>query len=339
LDFSRTPLVVVFPAGSERVSGGNIYDRELTKALAELVPASVASFHEAAGKLASKQPGIYLFDTLELDQASALGPRGAGQEVGLVVHHLPSLEPGAPHDDSTLASENAKLRRFDFLVATSEFTRSLLASRGFADEAIFTVPPGLASVESDDNVLRAYDAPLRAVVVGNLIPRKGVLPLLEALAARPAPSRYSLRVVGRGDMDPAYAEACRRTAAASPSLREAVRLEDPLPYERMSEVYDASHLLVSAALVETFGMAIHEARARGLPVLAFDGGYARHHFTHGADGFSCSSHEELARTLVELAEDEHRMARLFERARATRPASYSWREAAERFVAELRRRR
>jgi glycosyltransferase involved in cell wall biosynthesis len=336
-DIARSPLVFVFPAGSEGVSGGNIYNSELTKALAELVPVSVASFAEAAGDLASKRPGIYLFDTLELDLVGTLPPRVAGQEVGLVVHLLPSLEPGAAEDDAAIASEKAKLRRFDFFVATSDFTRTLLVSRGFAEDAILTVPPGLPVVENDNDVTRAYEPPLRAVVVGNLIPRKGVLPLLEALAAKPAPDRYSLRIVGRGDMDPAYAEACRRAAAASPSLRDAVRIEGPVPYQRTGEVYEASHLAVSPALFETYGMAIREARAHGLPVLAFDGGYARHHFTHGDDGFSYSSHAELARTLVELAGDERRMASLFERARATRPAPFSWRQAAERFLAELGR--
>ncbi len=337
-DLSRSPLVFVFPAGSEGVSGGNIYNRELTKALAALVPVSVASFAEAAGDIASKRPGIYLFDTLELDQARTLPPRSADQHVGLVVHHLPSLEPGARRDDASLASENSKLRHFDFFVATSDFTRSLLASRGFSEGAILTAPPGVAASENAVNAPRSYEPPLRAAVVANLIPRKGLVPLFEALAEKtPAAAGYSLRVVGRGDMDPAYAEACRRAAAASPSLREAVRIESALPYQRVSEIYETSHLVVSAAFVETFGMAIHEARAHGLPILAFDGGYARRHFTHGEDGFACSSHAELAEMLVALAGDERRMASLFERARATRPAFLTWRRAAERFLAELGR--
>ena len=118
---------------------------------------------------------------------------------------------------------------------------------------------------------------------------------------------------------------------------EAVHIEPPLPYARMREVYETSHLLISAASVETFGMAIYEARAHGLPIVAIDGGYVRHHFTHGDDGLWCSSHAELARTFVALAEDERRMTRLFERARETRPAPSTWREAAERFLSELAR--
>jgi glycosyltransferase involved in cell wall biosynthesis len=338
-DLARSPLVFVFPAGSEGVSGGNIYNRELVKALAELVPLSIENFAEAAGGLASGHPGTYVFDTLELDHASMLPSRSADQHVGLVVHHLPSLEPGADHDARSLAAETARLRHFDFYVATSNFTRDLLAKRGLEESAILTVPPGTSSAHGASLPQKSYEAPLSAVVVANLIPRKGVLELLEALAhLKPATSSLSIRVIGRGDMDPAYAEACRRTAAAAPSLRDIVRLEGPIPHAHLGEVYEASHLFVSAAFMETFGMAVHEARAHGLPILAIDGGYVSRHFTHGDDGFSCASHAELAEKLVELAGDERRMTALFERARETRPVSFTtWREAAERFLRELGR--
>jgi glycosyltransferase involved in cell wall biosynthesis len=320
------------------VSGGNIYNRELAKALAALTTISVQSFAEAAGMIASKEPGLYLFDTLELEQVSRLPPRTAEQRIGLVVHHLPSLEPGEK-ETNAFANEHTRLRHFDFFIATSDFTHGLLKSRGFAESAILTVPPGTSSGNDEPGAPRAYEAPLSAVIVANLIPRKGVLPLLEALAARePTTAAFFLRVIGRTDMDPAYAEACRRTAAVSPSLRDAVRIEGPVAHARLGEVYEASHLFVSAAFVETFGMAVHEARAHGLPILALDGGYVCRHFTDGDDGFSCHSHADLARKLGELAGDERRMTTLFERARETRPTTLTtWREAAERFLGELGR--
>jgi glycosyltransferase involved in cell wall biosynthesis len=90
--------------------------------------------------------------------------------------------------------------------------------------------------------------------------------------------------------------------------------------------------------METFGMAIFEARAHGLPVLALDGGNAARHFADGENGIRCASAAELARTLVELANDELRMRELFRRAQATRVSSdYGWTEAARRFLAELGR--
>jgi glycosyltransferase involved in cell wall biosynthesis len=333
---SRSPLVFVLPAGSEAPSGGNVYDRELTKALAERVPLVVTTFDDATRRIASKRPGLYFFDTLELDKAPALPERNAEQRFGLVVHHLPSLEPGVAPDDPALAMEASALDRFDIFLATSDFTKALLTSRGHAESTVLTVPPALSAFTSPP---RAYEGPLSALVVANLIPRKGVLPLIEALARLEAMScGFSLRIVGRDDMDAAYVEACRRTLAASNPLRESVRFEGSVPYERMGDVYETSDLLVSAATMETFGMAIHEARAHGLPVLARDGGYVSAHFTHGHDGVLCASTDELAEELVALSRDEPAMSALFERAQSSRPASgYTWRAAAEKFLSELDR--
>ena len=106
----------------------------------------------------------------------------------------------------------------------------------------------------------------------------------------------------------------------------------------MGALYDEAHLLVSASAMETFGMAIHEARAHGLPILALDAGYAREHFAHGENGVLCSSVPELATALVELARDDERMAALFSRAQTTSlPSGYSWPDAAQRFLDELAR--
>ena len=335
-DLTRAPLVFAFPEGSDAPSGGNIYNRELTKALAEIASVSVTSFAEARTLLESKRPGVYFFDTLNLEETLPLAPPDADQSIALLVHHLPSLEPGVAADDASLAWESAALRRFDVFVATSVFTRDLLTSRGLAESAILTVPPALPKLSTTP---REYDAPLSALLVANLIPRKGVLSLLEALEAEgPAPRRYTLRIVGRDDIDPAYAEACRRAIRASSHLYEFVFVEPAVPYEAMGEFYETSQLLVSAATLETYGMAIYEARAHGLAVLARDGGYVRHHFTHGENGLSFASTTELARTLTELAADEPRMKELFARAQATRPRlDYGWAEAAKRFMSELAR--
>jgi glycosyltransferase involved in cell wall biosynthesis len=329
------PLVFVHPPGIDAPSGGNVYDRELTRALAKLVPVDVLPFSEAKRALDSGRSGAFFFDTLELELTRSVGATTADQLLGLVVHHLPSLEPHVAFGSTALARENALLSRFDRLVATSDFTRELLVSRGRSERAILTVPPALPSIAEER---RVYRAPLSVLLVANVIPRKGVLELFEALAENAAPNaRFSLRVVGRLDMDPDYVARCRRVLASSAVLGESVRFDGPVPYERMGALYGDAHLLVSASAMETFGMAIHEARAHGLPIAALDAGYARAHFAHGEHGVLCSSVRELATALVELARDDERMAALFSRAQGTLPSSYSWPDAAQRFLDELAR--
>ena len=108
----------------------------------------------------------------------------------LLVHHLPSLEPGLPPADPSLGTEAAALARCRAFVATSPFTARLLASRGFPAERILTLTPAAPTPATEPAAPpRRYLPPLRALMVGNLIPRKAVLPLLEALAPRLADGR------------------------------------------------------------------------------------------------------------------------------------------------------
>jgi glycosyltransferase involved in cell wall biosynthesis len=263
--------------------------------------------------------------------------RAPGQYLGLVVHHLPSLEPELRERELelALAREAAALARYDVFLCTSHFTSELLRSRGFEPERLITVPPAPPAVSARS---RHYEPPLRALVVANLIPRKGVLPLLEALARRAERADYRLVIVGRDDIDPGYAEACRSAVARSAYLGEHVRIDPVAPHERMLEYYETADLLLSAAEMETFGMAIQEARAHGLPILVREGGFAREHVKPGANGVVLSDVEAIADLLLALATDEVRMRALVAGAERTRPdPGYGWREAAETLLAALGR--
>jgi glycosyltransferase involved in cell wall biosynthesis len=326
----------VLPDGSERPSGGNLYNQALLDALGGLVSLRRLGPAEWRAAIASGAPGLYFFDSLDFAEGAVV-TRAPGQYLGLVVHHLPSLEPGL-HDrdrERELASEAAALAAYDVLLCTSHFTSELLHGRGFEPERLITVPPAPPAVRAS---ARRYEPPLRALVVANLIPRKGVLPLLEALARRAERADYRLVIVGRDDIDPGYAEACRSRVARSPYLREHVRIDPAAPHERMLEYYETADLLLSAAEMETFGMAIQEARAHGLPILVRDGGFAREHVQAGANGAVLRDVEAIADLLLALAADEVRMSTLVAGAERTRPApGYGWRQAAETLLAALGR--
>jgi glycosyltransferase involved in cell wall biosynthesis len=332
----RPPLVFAFPEGSDAPSGGNVYNLELTQALAELVPLTVTSFAEAETRLARGEFGIYFFDSLDLEKVGTLPAPRDGQRLGLLVHHLPSLEPGLSPNDPALAREAAALARFALFVATSDFTRDWLVARGHAASRFLTVPPALSEPKGAP---RSYEPPLSALVVANLVPRKGVFSLLTTLEAMaPSEAPFALRIVGRDDIDPAHAEQCRRLVARVTWLRKRVSIDGPLPHDSMSDAYERAHLLVSASSMETFGMAIHEARAHGLVVLAREGGYVRRHFDDGAVGRLVESDRELARELVRLAGDEPGMRALFSSAQNARVEPRpTWATAARMFLRELDR--
>jgi len=252
------------------------------------------------------------------------------------VHHLPSLEPDIDPNDGRLEAERALLARFELFLSTSAFTTELLAARGIPRERVLTVPPAPPRVAPS---LREYRPPLVALVVGNVIPRKALHPFLCALDERIAPGlELRLDVVGRLDLDSDYARACLDRVRASSRLARTVRVRGPIEPQAMGAVYSGAHLFVSTSRMETFGMAVQEARAHGLPILAVRGGHVQHHFVEGETGLGFDSADELADALVALARDSRGMEAFFARARRLRPnLETTWSDAATSLLTQLAR--
>jgi glycosyltransferase involved in cell wall biosynthesis len=93
---------------------------------------------------------------------------------------------------------------------------------------------------------------------------------------------------------------------------------------------------VSAARMETYGMALAEAKAHGLPILASEGGNVRDHFRDGHDGLLFASIAELAQGLLELARAPARLQHLLAAAALeASSARYTWDDAAESLLEQL----
>lgn len=334
----------VLPVGSELASGGNVYNAELLRALAALEAAGAAGAPHVRAlapadftrRISAGGAGVYCVDTLNFREALVLAKKTPAQRALLVVHHLPSLEPGILPEDRALALEREALPLFDAYLATSPFTADLLARRGIARERILTVEPGLPAVRLEPIV---PEPPFRALLVGNLIRRKGVLELLHALGTTAAATdAFEIDVVGRADLDPDYAINIGRLITTVPALTQRVHWHAPVPYGEMGAFYANAHVFLSAASMETYGMALAEARAHGLPILALDGGHARHHFKDGDDGRLFDSVRALAAGFLTLVREPNALASLFERARrSAAPGPSTWERSARRFIAELTR--
>jgi glycosyltransferase involved in cell wall biosynthesis len=323
----------LLPRGSEQISGGNLYNAGFLAALERCSAGRRSSIEELEKVLSRREPGTYLLDTLDLDAGSAIARRAPGQRFGLVVHHLPSLEPGLPPTAPAIAVERAVLPLFDFWVATSDYTRELLIARGLPAERVVTVVPGLSVVPRP---ARAYQPPLVAALIGNLIPRKGVFELLGELAPRLTPAdAFELSLVGRADHDPEYARSCRELVDQSPSLQRVVRFAGAVPPREMPRVYGRAALIVSASLMETFGIALQEARAYGIPILTLDRGNAREHVVPGETGWLSGSTAELCERLLYLSRNPEILRAAFARAQAAPVPGEPWDSVVARFLGWL----
>jgi len=109
-------------------------------------------------------------------------------------------------------------------------------------------------------------APVQLLSVASLVPRKGHALLLDALhRLRDLP--WQLTCVGSLDLDPPTAQAIR-AAAHERGLDARISFVGAVPSADLARFYDAADVFVMPTLYEGYGLAVAEAVARGLPVIA-----------------------------------------------------------------------
>ena len=103
---------------------------------------------------------------------------------------------------------------------------------------------------------------------GRVLPRKGLLYLLRALAlVHKTVPHLELRVAGETDTDPAYVRACRQFIAEH-GLEKAVTFLGALTMKEMAVEYSRCALLALPSGQETAPVVVAEAMAVGRPVVA-----------------------------------------------------------------------
>jgi glycosyltransferase involved in cell wall biosynthesis len=328
------PLWFVVPDPRARVTGGNLYNLGLTGALRD-AGVDVRVIDRAGCEPRIREaPGPCLVDSLYLEELPRL--KATGAKVYLLAHYLPSLvaHGGVPALEELDGAERAALAAADGFVVPSGFMAHAL-ERLQPSRRIITVAPAIEVAPARPGERSAGD-PLRAVVIANLVPGKGVRALLDALAPHLRDgARLELTVVGSLDDDPAYARACRERVAAEPALSAAIAFTGALDHPSALARLGAADLLLSASKMESFGLALAEARASGVPIVACSGGNAGAHVDERAGGRLSASADELAAECARLARDPVELDRRRRAAQAARLSRRSWSEAASELVAAL----
>jgi glycosyltransferase involved in cell wall biosynthesis len=208
-----------------------------------------------------------------------------------VVHHLRSseLEHPAPLRRIYRRLEQIYVNSVDALLYNSHTTRSTveaLLSRPkpwcVALPAADHLAPGSADTAVAILAQRTRQpGPLRVLFVGNLIRRKGLHLLLDALQTLPA-ELWRLDIVGRTDIDYGYTkEIAARLHGLPPGN---VTLLGKLSDADLTAAYQ-SHQLLAVPSYEGFGIVYLEAMRFGLPVIASTAGAAREIVTPGENGY------------------------------------------------------
>ncbi|MHA1572045.1 MAG: glycosyltransferase family 4 protein, partial [Alphaproteobacteria bacterium] len=295
---------------------------------------------EALGAVADTLDGvgdgeIAIIDGLCLTAAGPVLKQHAGRigRVGLV-HHPAALETGVPESLARQLAEGERvaLAACDQVVATSKTTAvGLNADYDVAPGRLSVVEPG---VDPAPLAQGTRDGAPNLLCVGTVTARKGHILLVAALATL-TDLPWRLLCAGSEARDPATAAAVQRAVVAA-GLEARISFAGELTDSELAAAYADADLLVSASHYEGYGMALTEALARGLPIVATAGG-AVAQTVPGDAGIIVPSGDSrvLAAALrVVLGMPDRRQA-LALGARRVRGTLTSWPQAAARFAAVL----
>ncbi len=347
----------------ETLTGGYLYDRIVAQGLAalghtvEVVSLAGGTYLQRLGQGLS--PALYRrlrtgrFDLLIQDELCHPSlfllnrrlHRQAGPPVVALVHHILCKETRPRWQNMLLSiAERSFLASADGFILNSETTRRTVASLvAHHRPQVVAYPAGnrFGSPLSTDAIGRRArrPGPLELLFLGHVIPRKGLLPLIEALAGVNR-EFWRLSIVGSLGFDPAHARRAQQLTRQL-GLSDSVRFLGPLPDDELVKIFATSHLFCMPYAYEGFGIAILEAMAFGLPAFGCRDGAAVETIRHGTNGFLLRPGDMagLAPLLVKLHRDRGALQRMALSARRTYINSPTWQDgvqAIDRFLQQMK---
>jgi glycosyltransferase involved in cell wall biosynthesis len=342
-----SPVHLVVPDGIDdpgRVSGGNRYDRQVCAALrdagctvAEIAirgpwpradPSALATLARSLDVL--PDGALVLLDGLVASGAGAvLVPRSTRLRLVVLVHMVfgsDVLGEGAVPE----CDEAAVLAAARAVVTTSAWTRGRLLERyRLSPDRVHVAYPGTEPAP----VSSGNAGGGRLLCVGTLSPVKGQDLLLEALIST-AGLPWHCTLVGPRDRNPGFVASLERQAAAT-GIADRLRIPGPRTGAALGLEYAEADLLVAPSRAETYGMAVSEALAAGLPVVASAVGgipEAMGHTPAGIPGLLVppEDHRALAAALASWLTDPGLRSRLRGAALRRRETLPGWRTTGER---------
>jgi glycosyltransferase involved in cell wall biosynthesis len=344
---------VVAPEGFDdpgRPTGGNIYDRRVCAGLAEAgwdvlvttvagawpVPSLGARADLARLVSAIPDDAAVLIDGLIASPAAAQLLPHTGRVRMTVLLHMPlATALDTHHDASAQHSERAVLRAATGVVVTSEWTRQqVLARYAVPAHRVHVARPGADRVVAPARPVRGH-----LICVGVLGREKGQDVLVEALAGL-AERDWHCVLAGPLDRDPDFVDQLQ-TRITRLGYGHRIRLTGVLTGAALSHTYTTADLLVAPSRSETYGMAVTEALAHGLPVIAAAVGGLPEALGSTADGtrpgqlVPPGDPAALAAALGDWLGDERHRRRLRAAARQRRSTLRGWEQTTQEIAKAL----
>jgi glycosyltransferase involved in cell wall biosynthesis len=306
------------------VSGGYLYDRKLVahlQAAGDTVDVIALPWRNYARHLFDNgsrhllnQMGEAAFDILLQDELNhpslawinRLVKRRSATPIVSIVHHLRVSEQHPAWQQAVYRPiERRYLSTIDAFIFNSNTTQQAVTDLQ-PDSA---QKPSVVAFPAGDRFGRmpathkAPSGPLRIVFVGNVIARKGLDTLLDAVQLLPE-NAWQLDVVGALDVDKHYVESIR------PKLTHpGITVHGQVSDNQLAEILNSADVLVVPSQYEGFGIVYLEAMAFGCVAIGSTAGAATEIITDGVDGFLVPPEEpeQIANRLLMLLEDVQKL--------------------------------
>jgi glycosyltransferase involved in cell wall biosynthesis len=281
-----SPLALEFivPGDLQSASGGYVYDRSMVEGLRTLgwqirvheldasfpSPSSDALAHADRVCVGLPDGACVLVDGLALGAMPELIETHAQRLALVALVHMPlawRIGIESSEAERLRCQEQRALQCVRHVIVTSRATERDLTSWGIDPSLVSIVEPGVWMAPSADARDRASeDGVVKLLCVATIQEGKGHELLVDALASlRHLP--WHLRCVGSLSRNTATAQRLRERIEGL-GLAGRIVLAGELPHAMLSELYLAADLFVLPTLRESYGMAVAESLAHGLPVIS-----------------------------------------------------------------------
>jgi len=327
------------------LSGGYMYDRRLVeylRAQGDTVEIISLPWRNYAAHLIDnftfKLPrNLDILIQDELNHPSLIGANRRPHPYPIIslVHHLRCSELRPKWQNAFYRMiEKKYLQSVDGFIFNSQTTKNVV--NGLMDDgkpSVVAYPPtdrfGDAVDESTIKE-RGKKKEFSILFLGNLIERKGLHTLLEAIRHLP-PSNFQLDVIGSLTSEPKYIKQIQEFITKN-HLSSFVFLHGTLNNQPLINKLKSAHVLVVPSSYEGFGIVYLEGMCFGLPAIGTTAGAAGEIIEHGKTGYLIEPNDSqsLANHLAHLASDRDLLRQLSLHARTRYTQQPLWEETAKK---------
>lgn len=289
-------------------------------------------------------------------RVGAVWGRRTGKPVVWMMNDLPASlrKPPTPKDRQSLVrfahfmgaagplgrmADMRRIRSLDAVTVLDRRNQGLLTGNAGIGSTVVRSGLDLGHFRFARRLPRDSRDPFKVFTVGIFFPHRRFEDLVRAIGILAGQGRdVKLRIAGTEAKDPEYAGRIRALAVAQ-GLKDKVEFLGAISERGLLEEYSKADAFVFPHSPQTWGLAVFEAMACGVPTVATAGCGASEVLTDGVDALvvPAGDHEAIARALLMLMEDSSLRDRLSSEGRRFVEENIRWDLYAEKMAAEFAR--